>query len=60
MGVGRSRQVEAPVIVAGGRVHQLLDARVYAALLWLHEITLEAEAQRNAGAREMIRQGPNL
>ena len=53
------RQVEAPVIIAGGRVHQLLDARVYASLLWLHEITQEAVTQRNAGAREMIRAGPN-
>lgn len=56
----RLRLLDAPVIIVGGRVHPLVDARVYASLLWLNEVTQEAVAQRNGGAADMVKFGKNL
>ena len=42
--------MKSPVIIAGGRAHSLVDAKVYCGMLWLNEIMEEAVLQRSTAA----------
>lgn len=44
---------KSPVIIAGGRAHEMIDARIYGSMLWLNEIVEEATAQRMGASVEM-------
>lgn len=37
------REAKAPVIVAGGRAHEMVDTRIFGSMLWLNEIVEEAD-----------------